>query len=119
MRQEYIVLYVYLTPECCLIKGIISDKSFLPVTWLNFGRTQLASSSGVHTLGRFECTGQVAVSGRPTSCTDLWRIGHSLSGLYSVMGTEQVESVYCDFTKLPTDSGKSYVIDGLFKFQFV
>ena len=27
----------------------------------------------------------------------------------------QVESVYCDFIKLPTDSGKSYVIDGSLK----
>ena len=85
--------------------GVISDKSFLPITRLNFGRTQLASSSGIHTLGRFECTGQVAVSGMPKSCADLWRIGHSLSGLYSVMGTKQVASVYCDFSKLPIDSG--------------
>ena len=109
MRQEYIVLYVYLTPECCLIKGIISDKSFLPITRLNFGRTQLASSFGVHTLGRFECTGQVDVVGMPKSCADMWRIGHTLSGLYSVMGAIQVESVYCDFNKLPTDSGMSVV----------
>ena len=85
--------------------GVISDKSFLPITRLNFGRTQLASSSGIHTLGRFECTGQVAVSGMPKSCADLWRIGHSLSGLYSVMELTQVESVYCDFSKLPADSG--------------
>ena len=35
--------------------------------------------------------------------------------LYSVMGEKQVESVYCDFTKLPTDSGKNYVIDGSLK----
>ena len=112
MRQEYIVLYVYLTPECCLIKGVISDKSFLPVTWLNFGRTQLASSSGVHTLGPLECTGQVAVSGMPKSCVDLWRMGHSLSRLYSVIGEKrEVEFVYCNFIKLTTDSGKSYVID--------
>ena len=89
--------------------GVITDKSFLPITRLNFGRTQLASLSGIHTLGRFECTGQVAVSGMPKSCVDLWRIGHSLSGLYSVMGTKQVESVYCDFTKLPTDSGRHLV----------
>ena len=85
--------------------GVISDKTFLPITRLNFGRTQLASSSGIHTLGRFECTGQVVVSGMPKSCADLWRIGHSVSGLYSVMGAKQVESVYCDFTKLPTESG--------------
>ena len=49
---------------------------------------------------------QVADSGMPSSCADLRVIGHALSGLYSVMGATQVESVYCDFTKLPTDSGK-------------
>ncbi|XP_046633654.1 uncharacterized protein LOC124313031 isoform X2 [Daphnia pulicaria] len=85
--------------------GIITDKNVLPITRLNFGRTQLASSTGVHTLGRFQCSGQVAVTGMPKSCEDLWKIGHSLSGLYSVMGSKMVESVYCDFTKLPSDAG--------------
>ncbi|EFX79914.1 hypothetical protein DAPPUDRAFT_224885 [Daphnia pulex] len=85
--------------------GVITDKTVLPITRLNFGRTQLESSSGVHTLGRLECTGQVAVNGIPKSCQDLWRIGYTLSGMYNVMGTTMVESVYCDFTKLPNDSG--------------
>jgi hypothetical protein len=90
-----------------LYLGTITDKNLLPITRLNFGRTQLETSSGVHTLGRFECTGQVAVSGMPSSCEDLWRMGHTLSGLYSVVGTKMVESVYCDFTKLPADTGKA------------
>jgi hypothetical protein len=42
----------------------------------------------------------------PSSCEDLWRIGHTLSALYSVMGVAMVENVYCDFTKLPNDAGK-------------
>ncbi|EFX61896.1 hypothetical protein DAPPUDRAFT_120794, partial [Daphnia pulex] len=85
--------------------GVITDKEILPITRLNFGRTQLETSSGVHTLGRFECTGQVTVTGMPKSCEDLWRKGHTLSGLYSVMGTAMIETVYCDFTKLPSDPG--------------
>ena len=85
--------------------GIINDKEILPITRLNFGRTQQSYSSGIHTLGRFECTGQVAVTGMPTSCEDLWRIGHTLSGLYSVKGVQMVESTYCDFTKLPSETG--------------
>ena len=85
--------------------GIINDKEILPITRLNFGRTQQSYSSGVHTLGRFECTGQVAVTGMPTSCEDLWRIGHTLSGLYSVKGVQMIESIYCDFTKLPSETG--------------
>ena len=87
-------------------KGIIADTKILPITRLNFGRILLPTSSGVHTLGKFECTGQVAVVGMLKSCTDLWRIGHTLNGLYSVMEAKRVESVYCDFTKLPTDSGR-------------
>jgi hypothetical protein len=86
--------------------GVITDKEVLPVTRLNYGRTQLETSSGIHQLGRFECTGQVAVTGIPTSCADLWRRGHTLSGLYSVVGAKMVERVYCDFTKLPDDAGK-------------
>ena len=45
---------------------------------------------------------QMDVVGRPKSCTDLWRIGHTFSAFFSVTGEEKVESVYCDFTKLLT-----------------
>ena len=87
-------------------KGIITDKTVLPITRLNFGFILPSrGSSSAHTLGRFECTGQVAVNGMPKSCNDLWRIGHFLSGFYSVMGENQIESIYCDFSKLPTDLG--------------
>jgi hypothetical protein len=57
-------------------------------------------------LGPYECSGQVAVTGMPKSCEDLWRGGHTLSGLYSIVGSLMVESVYCDFSKLPDDAGK-------------
>jgi hypothetical protein len=50
----------------------------------------------------------------PTSCQDLWRMGHTLSGLYSVMGTEMIESVYCDFTRLPNDVGKYLKLSNAF-----
>ena len=114
VRSPYIKLksLIWIKFERIKCSGVITDKSVLPVTRLNFGRTQLASSSGVHTLGRFECTGRVAVGGMPTSCQDLWRMGHTLSGLYSVLGTKMVESVSCDFTKIPSDAGK---ISFLFK----
>ena len=47
-------------------------------------------------------------NGMPTSCKDLSMIGHTLNGLYSVMGVKkQVESVYCDFTKTPSDSSRA------------
>jgi hypothetical protein len=50
----------------------------------------------------------VAINGLPSSCEDLKSIGHTLNGFYSVMGSAMMESVYCDFTKLPSDEGKCY-----------
>ena len=47
----------------------------------------------------------VAINGLPSSCDDLKIIGHTLNGFYSVAGSTMMESVYCDFSKLPTDPG--------------
>jgi hypothetical protein len=95
-----------MSKNICLCLGVITDKNVLPVTRLNFGRTQLATSSGVHTLGRLVCSGSVAVIGFPTSCEDLWLIGHTLNGFYSIKGEKMIESVYCDFTQLPGNESK-------------
>jgi hypothetical protein len=46
-------------------------------------------------------------NGMPTSCADLNNMGHTLSGFYSVRGASMMESVYCDFTKLPNDPGNT------------
>lgn len=43
--------------------------------------------------------------GMPSSCKDLKLIGHTLNGLYSVMGNQSVETVFCDFTNLIDDPG--------------
>jgi hypothetical protein len=50
----------------------------------------------------------VSINGLPSSCADLKMIGHIWSGFYSVMGSAKMESVYCDFTKLPSDAGKCF-----------
>jgi hypothetical protein len=50
----------------------------------------------------------VSINGLPSSCADLKIIGHIWSGFYFVMGLAKMESVYCDFTKLPSDEGKCY-----------
>ena len=41
----------------------------------------------------------------PTSCKDLRLFGHLWNGLYSVMGNDSVQTVFCDFTKLIDDPG--------------
>ena len=88
----------------------VTDKNVLPITQLHFGRTQPPSYS-VHTLGRLVCAGSVALNGFPTSCVDLWLIGHTLKGFYSsIQGVKMMEAVYCDFTQLPDDPSKSIKI---------
>ena len=47
----------------------------------------------------------VAINGLPSSCSDLKMIGHTLNGFYSIAGSAMIESVYCDFSKLPSDPG--------------
>ncbi len=78
------------------------------MTKLNFGRTIAPTSVNRHKLGRMECNGKVVLNGMPTSCQDLWRIGYTLSGIYSIKGpsSNRVETVYCDFDKLPGDEGE-------------
>jgi hypothetical protein len=49
----------------------------------------------------------VAINGLPSSCVDLKMIGHTLNGFYSIVGSAMLESVYCDFNKIPTDAGKT------------
>lgn len=88
-----------------MVEGEIGIKELLPVTRLNYGRTLLESSSGQHKLGRLLCSGRTQVTTMPTSCRDLWLVGHASSGIYSVKGATQVESVYCDFAKLPDEAG--------------
>jgi hypothetical protein len=41
----------------------------------------------------------------PSSCDDLYKMGHTLSGVYSVIGSRSVETVYCDFYKTQNQLG--------------
>ena len=47
----------------------------------------------------------VAINGLPSSCDESKIIGHTLNGFYSIAGSAMMESVYCDFSKLPSDPG--------------
>lgn len=80
------------------------DKSSLPVTRLNFGRILTELASGQHTLGRLKCYGRELVinpAKPPSSCQDLWRAGHTISGYYSVQQSNTIETVFCDMNKVP------------------
>jgi hypothetical protein len=45
----------------------------------------------------------VDIGQMPTSCSDLQRMGHKLSGFFSVKGSKKMEIVYCDFS--PNQNG--------------
>ena len=87
--------------------------SALPITRLNFGRSSSVSSLGVHSLGRFECFGEAALEGPPSSCTELWRVGQSANGIYSVVSDNSILSVYCDFSKLPGEEGDFFLSNSI------
>jgi len=55
----------------------------------------------------------------PSSCDDLRRIGHIHSGLYSIMGAQTVESVYCNFKKLSSDAGMKLHSNSKFTYLFI
>jgi len=50
--------------------------------------------------------GPAVVSSKPTSCRDLFKMGHTLSGFYDVKGgNNQIAAIYCDFSKSSTETG--------------
>ena len=48
----------------------------------------------------------VAAAGMPKSCEDLRYLGQTVNGFYLIKGTEKVETVFCDFTILPSDPSR-------------
>ena len=48
----------------------------------------------------------VAATAMPKTCADVRNLQHVASGLYLIMGTEKVETVFCDFSVLPSDPSK-------------
>jgi hypothetical protein len=77
------------------------------ITRLNFGGTSKGSLQ--HTLGKIECEGKAKSEGMPKSCEDLWRMGHTLNGFFSVKGSKSIESLYCDFNRRPNENGIEYI----------
>ncbi len=39
----------------------------------------------------------VDIGQMPTSCSDLERMGHKLSGFFSIKGSKKMEMIYCNF----------------------
>ncbi len=76
------------------------------MTQLHFGQAVAPNGFGHFALGPLECHGNVVVKGIPTSCVDVWRIGHTLSGVYIIRGFNKIVTVFCDFSKSLFDDGR-------------
>ena len=77
----------------------------LPVTALLFSSIEEYSYVS-YTVGKLKCNGRAEVSKVPESCSDLWAIGHNLNGIYLVKKSGALQSVFCDFSKLPGEEGR-------------
>jgi hypothetical protein len=73
-------------------------------------KNERTAATGFDSLPISSNQSAIAINGLPSSCGDLKIIGHIWSGIYFVMGTGKMESVYCDFTKLPDDAGKNSIL---------
>jgi hypothetical protein len=73
-------------------------------------KNERAAANGFNPIPISTNVSAVAINGLPSSCGDLKMIGHTLNGFYSVLGSSMIESVYCDFTKLPDDAGNNFIL---------
>jgi len=73
--------------------------------------------SGVFNLGKLECSGSFGtLIEEPTGCRDLYQLGHTNNGFYTVRGiganSNNIETVFCNF-RVPA------INDGMFLFFFI
>lgn len=67
-------------------------------------------SSGLERIPEGNVTLRQTSTRIPRSCADLRDMGHTSSGIYSILGAQFMESVFCDFCKAPTDPGAQKLI---------
>ncbi len=90
--------------------GYIIEKDALPIQQLKFGKHPTFDPDydyGKFTLGKLECSGRTKVTGMPTSCRDLYRIGHLFNDFYSIKKNGKMVTVFCDFSLSPFDLSKN------------
>jgi hypothetical protein len=95
LRAKVTQLEAKVEQQDSLLTSLLREKNERTAT--NFNSVSISNNQSA-----------ISINGLPSSCADLQIIGHTLNGFYSVMGSAKMESVYCDFTKLPSDEGKCY-----------
>ncbi|XP_046456942.1 uncharacterized protein LOC124204007 isoform X2 [Daphnia pulex] len=82
-----------------------TTKTNLASTRTELGSTKSAVADLVTKLNAR--TSEIVDIGRmPTSCADLQRTGHKLSGFFSVKGSKKMEMIYCNFYSNQNDKQK-------------
>ncbi|XP_059351512.1 uncharacterized protein LOC130694055 [Daphnia carinata] len=82
------------------MRGAISSER-LPVTRLRFSNP--FKGYGEYKVSRLRCQGKAKTEAMPRSCKDLWRMGHTLNGIYSIRGAKRIRIVLCQFDKRPDE----------------
>ncbi|XP_057379958.1 uncharacterized protein LOC130702306 [Daphnia carinata] len=75
----------------------------VPLTRIHFSNP--FKRSGQYEVRRLRCHGKAKTEAMPRSCEDLWLMGHTLNGIYSVRGAKQIETVFCQFDTRPNEQG--------------
>ncbi|KAI9559363.1 hypothetical protein GHT06_016152 [Daphnia sinensis] len=85
-------------------KGVTRiHNNHLPYTRFHFSNP--FKGSGQYRVSRLRCHGNAKTEAMPASCEDLWRMGHTFNGIYSIMGAKHIENVFCQFDKRPNEQG--------------
>ena len=92
MREKVTELEDKIAKQDSLLSDLLREKNERTAAAANFEFAPMRSNGSA-----------VAINGLPSSCDDLKIIGHTLNGFYSIAGSAMMESVYCDFNKLPSD----------------
>ena len=95
MRDKVTNLEAKVAQQDSLLSDLLREKNERTAAANHFESTPISNYQSA-----------VSVNGLPSSCSDLKLIGHTLNGFYSIVGSAMMESVFCDFSKLPSDPGK-------------
>ena len=75
--------------------------------------------SSVYSKNIIESKPDMVAAAMPKSCADLRYFGHTINGLYLIMGTENVETVFCDFSLIPSDPSNIIFISTVIKLIYL
>jgi hypothetical protein len=95
MRDKVTELEDKIAQQDSLLFDLLQEKNERTAAAANFESAPMRNNQSA----------AVSINGLPSSCSDLKMIGHTLNGFYSIAGSTMMESVYCDFSRLPSDPG--------------